>query len=473
MAEKKPKTREQIEKEKKAAFDKSFAKTRLGLSEPTLHGWVQWFWEFGVPRPVLLGTLFLGLLGVLSMEIPHLFVFALGWIFGTAPVWLPIVVIIGSWASWVRYIRSHWISGRETVLLEIKIPREITKSPRAMEIALATLWQTSGETDFIKRAWVGRVRPWFSLELASFGGDVHFYIWTWELYRNTVETALYAQYPDIEIHAVEDYAAKFRYDPNKHAGFVNDYKLAKGDAYPIKSYIDFELDKDPKEEFRIEPLAQMFEFLSALKPQEQIWVQIMIRSNKASGGVLFPTNDFAQWQEMQDKEIKKIRLEAIPEEQQTETFRFPNPTWKQRTQMEAVERNSGKVSFDVSVRGMYLVDTTRGGVVGPNIGILRFLWKPLGTTYLNELGPDNSGGHNIFNYPWQDFHGMHHTIVMRRFLDAYRRRSCFYPPWTAAINVMSVESIATLWHFPSSTVASPGVTRIPATKAAPPPNLPM
>jgi len=470
MAEK-PKGK--TEKEKKAAFEKSWAKKTLGLSEPTFHGWVQWWWEFGVPRPVLLSVLFFGLLGVLSMEVPHMLVFALGWLGGTAPVWLPIVLFAAAWQTWVRYIRSLWISGRDTVLLEVKIPREMSKSPRAMEIALATLYQTSGETDFIKRAWVGRVRPWYSFEFASFGGEVHFYVWTWDLYRNTVETALYAQFPDIEIHVVEDYAAKFQYDPDRWEGFVNDYKLSKGDAYPIKSYIDFELDKDPKEEFKIETLAQMFEFLSALKPHEQVWVQIMIRANSASGCVLFQSNDEARWRELQKKEVETIRVEAIPEEQKENPLKFPNPTWKQRVQMEAIERNSGKVSFDVSVRGMYLVDGKRGGVHGPNIGILRFLWKPLGTSYLNDLGPDNSGGHNTFNYPWQDFQGMYKKFIMRRFIDAYRRRSCFYPPWTSAVNTMSVESIATLWHFPSSTVAAPGINRIPATKAAPPPNLPM
>lgn len=439
-----------------------------------LHTWVQWWWAFGVPRPILLSVLFLGLLGVLSTQIPHMFVFAVGWIGGTAPIWLPVVLIIAAWSRWVDYIHALWVSNQETILLEVKVPREMTKSPRAMEIALATLWQTSGETDFIKRAWVGRVRPWFSFELASFGGDIHFYIWTWERWRNVVEAGLYAQFPEIEIHTVEDYAARFQYDAARWDGFVNDYKLSRSNAYPIKSYIDFELDKDPKEEFKIEPLAQMFEYLSALRPHEQVWVQIMIRSNKTSGNVLFPTQDLKEWQELQKKEIEDIRLQAIPEEQRESTFRFPNPTWKQRVQMEAIERNSGKVSFDVCVRGIYLVDQTKGSVHGPNISVLRFLWKPLGTTYYNELGPDNSGGHNIFNYPWQDYQGIYRDYIMRRYLDAYRRRACFYSnSWTAAINVMSTESIATLWHFPSSTVAAPGITRIPATKAAPPPNLPM
>ncbi|MBM3261274.1 hypothetical protein FJY93_02540 [Candidatus Kaiserbacteria bacterium] len=437
------------------------------------HAWVQWLWGWGIPRPLFLGALFLGLLNILSTQIPNFLVFGFGWVLGTAPIWLPLVLISAGWQTWVRYIRSAWISEREGTLLEIRIPREMSKSPRAMEIALATMWSTSGETDFIKRAWMGRVRPWYSLEIASFGGEVHFYVWTWDFLRNVVETALYAQFPDVEIHVVEDYASKFQYDPARYDGFVNDFKLSKEDVFPIKSYIDFELDKDPKEEFKIEPLAQMFEYLSGLKPQEQVWIQIIIRATKTTGGVLFPTSSEADWQARQKKKIDEIRVEAIPDEQKDNPMRFPNPTWKQKVQMEAIERNSGKVSYDVSVRGIYMADLSRGSVQGPNIGILRLIWKPLGTSYLNELGPDNDGGLNTFNYPWQDYKDMYKKFIMRRFLDAYRRRSAFYPPWSAPIGIMSVESIATLWHFPSSTVQAPGINRIPATKAAPPPNLPM
>lgn len=448
--------------------EKTFASEWLDLDK-----WVQWFWGWGVPRPLFLSTLFIGLLGVLSMEVPHLFVFALGWVFGTTPIWLPFVLIGAAYQTWVRYVRSLWISGRDPVLLEIKLPREVFKSPRAMETVLGAFWQTSGETDFIKRLWVGRVRPWFSLEIASFGGEIHFYVWSWGMYRNVVETAIYSQFPDVEIHTVEDYASKLQYDPARYDGFVNDFKLAKSGVYPIPSYIDAELDKDPKEEFKVDPLGYMFEYLSALKPHEQVWVQLILRSNKVSGNVFFPTNDAKKFTEDVEKEIKKIREQAVPEEQRESTFRFPNPSWLQKQQMEAIERHAGKNMFDVSARGIYIADTTKGSVVGPNIGTLRFLWKPLGSDHLNELGPDNSGGHNIFNYPWQDFQSKYKQFLMRRFIDAYRRRSAFYPPWSAAINIMSVESIATLWHFPSSTIASPGLDRIPAKKAAPPSNLPM
>lgn len=439
-----------------------------------LHTWVQWWWKFGVPRPILLSALFIGLLATLSMQIPHMFVFAAGWIGGTAPIWLPIILLIAGWRRWVDYIRALYASEQDAVLLEVKIPREMSKSPRAMEIALNTLWQSSGETDFIKRAWKGSVRVWFSFEIASFGGDIHFYIWTWERWRNVVEAGLYAQFPEIEIHTVEDYASKFQYDPERWNAFANDYYLEKGNAYPIKTYIDFELDKDPKEEFKVEPLAQMFEYLSALKPHEQVWVQIMIRSNRKSGGVLFPTNNRKEWEKLAEETVENIRRESVPEDMKAETFRFPNPTWKQRQQMEAIERHLSKLTFDTCVRAIYITDQRVAPLHGPNIGILRFLWKPLSSAALNELGPDNTNGHNIFNYPWQDYQGIYHRFMVKRYLDAYRRRAGFYShSWTGPINVMTVESLATMWHFPSSTVAAPGLTRIPATKAAPPPNLPI
>ena len=58
-------------------------------------------------------------------------------------------------------------------------------------------------------------------------------------------------------------------------------------------------------------------------------------------------------------------------------------------------------------------------------------------------------------------------------LDAYRRRMFFHSPWIIPTNVMTNEVLATLWHPPSRSIVVPGLQRIPATKAAPPPNLPM
>src|SRR6185312_9358786 len=300
---------------------------------------------------------------ILSLEIPHLSLFAIEWMIGTAPIWVPIGLLIGGWRIWVWYVQSLFLAGRKPVLLEMKIPREITKSPRAMEIALTNLWLSSGETTFLDRAWKGQVRPYWALEMASFGGDLHFYIWCWSNMRHFAEQAIYGQYPEIELYEVEDYAAKFQLDPKKHWMFGTDWRKEphqKGgkyghgdfsgtDAYPLKTYIDYELDKDPKEEFKVDPLATILEFMGSLQPQEQIWVSLVFR-RCGKYGILSSKERDNEWREKVKLEVDKLRVQAavvkpdIVEQvlgHTGENVRPPQirPSWIQNQMMQSMERN--------------------------------------------------------------------------------------------------------------------------------------
>jgi hypothetical protein len=40
------------------------------------------------------------------------------------------------------------------------------------------------------------------------------------------------------------------------------------------------MDKDPKEEYRIDPLTPLIEFMGALGREHQVWIQIIIRAHK-------------------------------------------------------------------------------------------------------------------------------------------------------------------------------------------------
>jgi hypothetical protein len=347
-----------------------------------------------------------------------------------------------------------------------------------MELALTSLWTSSGETQFILRHWRGQVRPFYSLEIVSLGGVVHFYVWCREHDKNTIESALYAFYPEIELHEVEDYASKFQWDPQKYSAFATDHILhPRNDAYPIKTYVDFELDRDPKDEFRVDPLASVLEYMSGLKPQEQAWVQIIITYNKdkrPKKGGLFGTE--SRWEGMIKEEVQKIRKasslqpgkEHAPEDDPRK-YGFPRPTYSEQEQMKAMERHLGKLPFNVGIRAIYIAE--KKYFSGGSYNGVRWLWRPLNNPgYLNALRPKYWT--NTIDFPWQDFGGFRLELLTRRFLDAYRRRSFFYPPWTTPYNVMSTETLATLWHPPSSSIASPGLERIPAKKAEPPHNLP-
>ena len=441
----------------------------------------------GISRGLTLWILYLGLFWILSLQIPHLALFTLEWVVGTAPLWLPVALYYAAIKCWIWYVQSFYLAGQQPVLLEVKMPRDVLKSPRAMELAFIPFNLSSGETTFINRAWQGGVRPFWSFEIASFGGDVHFYVWTWRGFRNTVESTMYTYYPEVELHEVEDYALKFKFDPNIHDTYCTDWRLetfmsgipgmSNGsyniNAYPFRTYIDFELDKDPKEEFKIDPLAQIIETMAGIRPEDQVWAQIVIRQC-GKQGVFRTTDDEKKWRATVRKEVEKVRIDSLkvltPEEQ--EKFgRSPRmaSTWRHQVQIETMERNLGKYPFEVGLRG-WIVSTKE--VTSNYYNLMRWMWRPVGNPqYMTHLRPRR--WHPPFDYPWQDFRSIRWNTAARRFLDAYRRRLFFHSPWIIPTNVLTNEELATIWHPISRAVSAPGVERIPAKKVSPPANLPM
>ena len=93
------------------------------------------------------------------------------------PLWLPIFLITAFGVFWMRYIRTDFIQKSGSVLLEVRLPREIERTPRAMELFFAAIWE-KGSVTYAETYWDGKLRPWFSFEMASFGGEVHFYVLT-------------------------------------------------------------------------------------------------------------------------------------------------------------------------------------------------------------------------------------------------------------------------------------------------------
>lgn len=430
---------------------------------------------WGISRCLGLSIMFWGLFMILGTMIPSLPLFAFGWLLGTSPIWLPIAALITAAKVWVWYARSGYLFKRDSVLLEVKMPRDITRSPRAMENALSMLWTDSGETTFFNTVWQGQVRPYFSLEIASFGGEVHFYIWTWRNWRPNVEAMMYAYYPEVEIIEAEDYASKFKFDPDTQDAFPTDWRYEpRNDAFPIKTYVDFELDKDPKEEYKVDPLAEVLERMSILKPTEQMWVQIIITQSRdqrrKKGGMWWETE--SRYEGLVKETVEKLREETVgdmddPHQKWKSYARIP--LYRMTETVKAMERNMGKHTFNVGMRGVYIADSK--DFSAPGYTGLRWLWRPMGNPqYMNQMRPRRWG--NPFDYPWQDFNGIRWNLMVRRYFDCYRRRSHFYTPWIMPYNMMSTEVIATLWHPPSAAIGSPGLERIPAKKAEPPANLP-
>ncbi|MDB5188726.1 MAG: protein of unknown function with transrane region, partial [Candidatus Nomurabacteria bacterium] len=163
-----------------------------------------------------------------------------------------------AWNLWMSYIQTEFLRNLKWTLLEIKPPKEVFKSPLAMELMLQSLYQTGGHGNWLQKYWGGAVRAWFALEIVSIEGNIHFYIRTQQKFKSIIESQIYAQYPQAEVSEVEDYTVSVpdyqKFGPIELWG--TNFTFTKDEVYPIKTYVDFGLDKaigSLEEEQRIDP----------------------------------------------------------------------------------------------------------------------------------------------------------------------------------------------------------------------------
>ncbi len=200
-----------------------------------------------------------------------------------SPLWLPVFLFVGFWKIWMHYIRFQFWFKQENVLLEIQLPAEVEKSPLAMELFLTALWNSGNETTFIKRIWEGSFRPIWSLEIASNEGRIGYYIRAGTSWKNIIESRLYGQFPEAKVTEVDDYTNLVPFNLEEYDLWGAEFKKMSPllpDAVPIKTYIDYKLDKDPDEELKIDPMTNILELLGSVGPGEQYWMQIIIKARK-------------------------------------------------------------------------------------------------------------------------------------------------------------------------------------------------
>ncbi len=385
-------------------------------------------------------------------------------------VWLPFLLVVIFAQVWMKYVRMKYIAGQDFILLEIRIPKEIQKSPAAMEIVLNALHQVSAG-NYLDVYIKGKVRQWFSLEIVSNGGQIHFYVWTPKGAKDSIEAQIYSQYPTVEIYEVDDYARAVFYDPENMAFNGAQMALTKPDPYPIKTYIDYGLDKDPKEEFKIDPITAMIEFLGNLKPHDQAWIQILIQAHKSEGAKEGRLIKKADWKDAAKKEMEEILKKGLVKPKSEESPKLSELTVVQKDIITAIERSISKNAFDTMIRLMYIAPKDKYSAA--TNGALLGVFKQFSSNTLNGF---KKGWGPRYDYPWQDFRSSRKNRNEMRLLDAYKRRSFFHPPYRFFKGrpfVLTTEELATVYHFPGIVSQTPTFERIPSRKAEPPANLPM
>ncbi len=399
------------------------------------------------------------------------------------------------WELWVQYVRAIYFAKTPMVLLEIRLPRELFKSPKAMEFCINSLHQTVGEKNWFEKFWQGKVRAWSSLEIVSIDGSVHFYIWTRKGMKNLVEANLYSQYPTIEIYEVPDYTLPVSYDSTVNTMWAAEYELSESDVFPIKTYIDYGLDKDPDEEFKIDPMTPLIEFLGGLGTGHQAWTQIIVRSHLAeerdpgktwANAKIWQTfrpkdiwdkwkkKDF-RWKEAAAREIDKIIASAKGEK--GPDGKIVPGTGRQLTEVEketvsALARSVSKKGFDVGIRSIYIAPkdiwdaNNLGGLVG---GITHF------NSHLNGFRPARGSDERYSNVfiAWMLRGAKKRDKEKQEMLDAYKRRAYFYKPHKSPHFVLNSEELATVFHLPGGVASTPTFERIESKKSAFPTNLPV
>jgi len=381
---------------------------------------------------------------------------------------------------WMSYIQGRYGDEMEFILLEVKVPRMIEKSPKIMEQVFNTLWSVFGiHIDTIFDEYVKGAIPYFySLEVVSFGGEIHFYVYTAKEIRHNVEGAIYAQYPDAEITEVEDYVNRVPdIIPNKDYDlWGTEMILKKEDAYPIKVYSQME---DPITKTIIDPISTIVENYGKLSPDEQIWMQIIVRpadDDWKEDGIKLAAKLIGKKAKKKPETVAKMLvkefasiaapgLAAKPEEKKEEEspslMLYLSPG--EREVVESIEKNIAQKGFETRIRWLYIAK--KDVFFKPKgVGLAMSPFQLFNTLNLNSFKVDGRTKTSAY-YVFTESRKRYRKI---RLLNKYKDRDLSEKGF-----ILSTEELATFYHFPTIEVKAPAVPHVEAKKVEAPPELPI
>jgi hypothetical protein len=410
------------------------------------------------------------------------------WVFLPFILWKPFIFLYLWWRN------EEWIKKQRMVVLEIKLPKEVLKPIRAMENVMANLHGVVYHPPDWWEKWIdGQIQLSISFEIASIGGEPHFFVRTGAAYRDGVESSIYSQYPEAEITEVDDYTKYVPQNiPNKDWDlWASDYKLLKDDHYPIKTYPKFETETEKEEEKRVDPVASLLEAMAKIKPGEQLWIQIIaepISEEKVKAWI-------AKGEELRDKiarrpaklkqkpmiqEAAEVLITGKPAEaEKVEEKEIIPPEMKltpgEREILKGLEEKISKPAFVCTVRFIYL--GKREIWFKPNFRLAFSYFNSYTTLNLNALfplGKTLTKIHKSWFLPLNLIRPRRHYLRCRKIFKNYIKRFPPFFPRKGGTFVLNTEELASLFHFPGEAAApAPGVPRIEAKKRGRPSELPV
>ncbi len=395
------------------------------------------------------------------------------------------------------YIQQKHLNSIDWLMLEVKLPREINKSPYAAELAISSLLQSGGLSNKYGKYFKGNMPVFGSLEIASMEGVIHFYIRIQRKFKALVESNFYAQYPGIELIEVDDYTKAIRYhhltnDVSCWAGTFNlskswkptnpktgkkfkdggsetdipkddkeEYTM-KADFLPLKTYVDYGLDKDPKEEFKIDPLAQLIEVMGGIGKGEYYWYQVIVQDESLYDDKKWPklyvnkvTHEHLSLSDMAKLFKTQVRTSAYLKKgdtvddgyggvKQVQTgkdadgnpiyedvvYKYAEPkavgkdetklTQEEKDQLEAINKKLSKPLVAAVVRLVYVTKKERFN--GNHVQTVLSFPKPF--KGVNGFAPKVT---DPYDFPWENFMNRRVPWRTEEMFEAYVEREGFFP----------------------------------------------
>src|SRR5680860_1768323 len=332
------------------------------------------------------------------------FYFQWWWFFTPLVLW-PIFQL-----AWVNYIQEKYFRGIKWHILKIKISKESERRPKTMDEFFAAIYSVNDVViDTLYDIFIsGMLDAWFSFEIVSIEGDIHFYIRTPDKNIEMIEAQIYAQYPDAEIKEVEDYVTDIPDDiPSKdYELWGTDMTLGREDAYPLRTYKDYE---DTASGEFIDPISNIIEGLSKLVKGEQIWMQILIR----------PTDD--SWKKEADDLVleligRKDKKKKKKEEKESLSMML-HLSPGEKDVVTAIEESTKRPGFETDIRWIYLSKRDIFNKTKGNALVFSYLAQ-FGSQDLNYLIPDSKTKTSAY-YFLADYRK---ALRKRAILRKYKRR---------------------------------------------------
>ncbi|MCA9374524.1 DUF87 domain-containing protein [Candidatus Peregrinibacteria bacterium] len=423
-----------------------------------------------------------------------------------------IVAALVALEYFVRFQQKRRWEKEDFTTLLIRVARDNETGPIVAEQIFSTIHGVAKSIGFWDRL-KGVTQEKMSFEIASTDRSIRFYAHFPTRLRNLIEGQIYAQYPNVEITEIADYARpkpvevsernvaqngagegrevqalvtlenQIQEKQQKQFMAVDELKNAIGadlafsspDIFPIKRYPQFE-DKTAK--VQLDPLSAITSTLAKFNdPDEQAWIQVVVR----------PLDD--KWRSIFTKCIRILnkgiylniaRLQGMYAKAYTtrsrivRTIFFP-VYWLfglQGLNSGASTESSGSIAPDDSSR----THDRESGLQGAQDKIGKLLYeanvrivyvpkhanKDVALVKLREI----AGSFKQFSIPQVNGFVLGGVASGEEIVKRYQNRELIKP------FVMSVEELATVYHLPNVTVTTPNIYWVRSRRLEPPGDLP-